>query len=75
MRFFIVYYEYKYNPGKVYSVRVPVVGNDPEYSWRMSPLNVPHTNFVKAEEERVDCVKEIPDEAADALDGEGAEAC
>lgn len=51
MRFFRVYYEYKSRPGVIYSVRVPVIGNDPEYSWRMSPLNVPHTNFIKAEEE------------------------
>lgn len=49
MRFFNVYYEYYSSPGKVYSVRVPVVGNDPEYSWRMSPMNVPHTKFIMAE--------------------------
>lgn len=50
MRFFMVFYEYKSSPGTAYSVRVPVVGNDPEYSWRMSPLNVPHTKFLRAEE-------------------------
>lgn len=49
MRFFRIYYEYKYKPGVLYSVRVPVIGNDPEYSWRMSMLNVPHTNFIRYE--------------------------
>lgn len=50
MRYFRVYYEYYSCPDKIYSVLVPVVGNDPEYSWRMSPLNVPYTSFIKAEE-------------------------
>jgi hypothetical protein len=49
MRFFRIYYEYYSFPGEVYSVLVPVVG-DPEYSWRMSPLNVPHTKIIKMEE-------------------------
>lgn len=50
MGVFAVYYEYKESPGTLYAVRVPVIGNDPEYSWRMSPMNVPHTNFIRAEE-------------------------
>lgn len=46
----MIYYEYWSSPGTVYHIRVPVVGNDPEYSWRMSPLNVPYTTFLRAEE-------------------------
>ena len=48
LKIFRVFYEYKTNPGNIYSVRVPVIGDDPEYSWRMSPMNVPHTNFISA---------------------------
>ena len=52
MKFYRVYYKYKTQTAdELYSVRVPVVGNDPEYSWRMSPLNIPHTIYIKAEEE------------------------
>lgn len=54
MRFFRVYYEHYSSPGTVYSVRIPMVGNDPEYAWRMSPMNVPYTKFIKAEEE-IEC--------------------
>ena len=34
----------------VYSIRVPVFGTDIEYCWRMSPLNIPNTIYLSAEE-------------------------
>lgn len=50
MEMYEVHYKYKgQTSDKVYSIRVPCFGNDIEYEWRMSPLNKPHTIFIKAE--------------------------
>ena len=44
---------YKYNGSiseRVYSDYISTWYNDPEYAWRTSPLNKPHTTVVKIEE-------------------------
>lgn len=52
MSIYKVFYKHKNQTSdNIYSVRVPVIGNDVEYAWRMSPLNVPNTIYIRAEKE------------------------
>ena len=51
MRDMEISYRYKNSiSGMVHKCTMPVLGRDPEYEWRMSPLNVPHTVFLGAKE-------------------------